>query len=66
MPEHFCEICHGKNGKHLTGCPYYKPKPTCICDLCGADIYLGDRVIRYEGLTAHTDCFLEKYDKEEK
>ena len=62
--EHWCETCHGM-GKHLPGCPEYEPEPTGTCDLCGAEIYLGDRVVRYDGLTAHSECFLEKYEKEE-
>ena len=63
---YFCDVCHGQNGKHLPRCPYYDPEPITTCDLCGAEIYLGDRVVRHGDTVAHSECFLEKYESEER
>ena len=64
-PAHFCEYCHGL-ARHEPGCPEYETEPVSTCDLCGAEIYCGERVIRYADITAHSDCFLEKYESEVK
>lgn len=60
-----CPVC-GEGYGHKAGCPNAEPIPekVCLCDICDEFIYAGDRIIEFEEMTAHRDCFLDEYEKE--
>ena len=49
---------------HLPGCPEHEPVPVGRCDLCGEDIYPGEKIVRMDDLVAHQECFNEEYLEE--
>lgn len=42
--------------------PPNEPDPVAYCEICGQEIYEGDSVIDYDGIS-HEDCFKERYGK---
>ncbi len=60
-----CEIC-GETFGHKAGCPEAEsiPEKVCLCDLCDEYIYQGDKIIEYDGICFHEECFIDEYGKE--
>lgn len=60
-----CEYCRRGSGEHLPGCPNYEPPVLCVCEICNENVIQGEKYIIYHSHTFHSDCFLEKYEKDE-
>ena len=60
-----CPYC-GSTVGHKPGCPRddSEPEITGVCEICGAAIYQGDEIIRYDGQCWHRDCFCDEYGAE--
>lgn len=60
-----CPICMMAHG-HAAGCPNEADVPEMVgeCEICGAAIYRGDEIIRYDGQIWHSDCFCDEYGAE--